>query len=70
VSLKRLLSKVMVFMRPLEAMPSWCTTFVTLNDAAHHPDARDLEHGAQALTLQSLGQFLDSFIDLVLVPTD
>jgi hypothetical protein len=66
---KGLLSKVMVFLRPLEAMPGRCATFVTLNDAAHYSYTRYLEHGAQALTLQSLSQFLYSFIDLVLIPT-
>ena len=66
---KGLLSKVMVFLGPLETMPGRCATFVTLNDAAHHSYTRYLEHGAQALTLQSLSQFLHPFIDLVFVPT-
>lgn len=56
-------------MGPLEAMPSQYATFITLDDASDHPHTRHLEHGAQALILQSLSRFLNSFIDLVLFPT-
>lgn len=58
-----------VLLGPLEAMPSQYATFITLDDASDHPHTRHLEHGAQALILQSLSRFLNSFIDLVLFPT-
>lgn len=66
---KRLLGEVVVLLGPLETMPGGSAAFVPLNDAANHPHARHLQHGAQALALERLRQLLHSLIDLVLVPT-